>query len=160
MLGFAVGGASAIVPVFLGETAPKRIRGTLVAVDQMMIVFGQFLAFSMNAVLARMHGGPEVTLANDVVNKSGEVVAKAGDKVSLALRPEAGSIAEGAKGDTALTGEVVSSNFLGSVIRTRMKVGDAVISFDMFNAPGLNPPAVGEIATLRFTASDLLIIRE
>jgi len=65
-----------------GETAPKRIRGTLVAVDQMMIVFGQFLAFSMNAVLARMHGGPEVTLANDVVNKSGEVVAKAGDKVA------------------------------------------------------------------------------
>ena len=82
VLGFAVGGASAIVPVFLGETAPKRIRGTLVAVDQMMIVFGQFLAFSMNAVLARMHGGPEVTLANDVVNKSGEVVARAGDKVA------------------------------------------------------------------------------
>ena len=82
VLGFAVGGASATVPVFLGETAPKRIRGTLVAVDQMMIVFGQFLAFSMNAVLARMHGGPEVTLANDVVNKSGEVVAKAGDKVA------------------------------------------------------------------------------
>ena len=82
VLGFAVGGASAIVPVFLGETAPKRIRGTLVAVDQMMIVFGQFLAFSMNAVLARMHGGPEVTVANDVVNKSGEVVAKAGDKVA------------------------------------------------------------------------------
>jgi putative spermidine/putrescine transport system ATP-binding protein len=85
---------------------------------------------------------------------------KAGDKVSLALRPEAGSIAEGARGDTALTGEVVSSNFLGSVIRTRMKVGTAVISFDMFNAPGLNPPAVGDVATLRFTASDLLIIRE
>ena len=82
VLGFAVGGASATVPVFLGETAPKRIRGTLVAVDQMMIVFGQFLAFSMNAVLARMHGGPEVTVANDVVNKSGEVVAKAGDKVA------------------------------------------------------------------------------
>jgi len=85
---------------------------------------------------------------------------KAGDTVSLALRPEAGSIAEGAKGDTALTGEVVSSNFLGSVIRTRMKVGEAVISFDMFNAPGLNPPAVGDVVTLRFTASDLLIIRE
>jgi len=85
---------------------------------------------------------------------------KAGDMVSLALRPEAGSIAEGAKGDTALTGEVVSSNFLGSVIRTRIKVGQAVISFDMFNAPGLNPPAVGDVVTLRFTASDLLIIRE
>ncbi|MDO9414613.1 ABC transporter ATP-binding protein [Pararhizobium sp.] len=85
---------------------------------------------------------------------------KAGDTISLALRPEAGSIAEGAKGDTALSGEVVSSNFLGSVIRTRMRVGDAIISFDMFNSPGLSPPAVGETVTLRFTASDLLIIRE
>ena len=85
---------------------------------------------------------------------------RAGDTVSLALRPEAGSIAEGAKGDTALTGEVVSSNFLGSVIRTRMKVGESVISFDMFNSPGLVPPAVGDVVTLRFTASDLLIIRE
>ena len=61
--GFAVGGAFATVPVFLGETAPKRIRGTLVAVDQMMIVFGQFLAFSFNAVLAQIHGGPAVTSA-------------------------------------------------------------------------------------------------
>ncbi len=61
VLGFAVGGASGIVPVFLSETAPKRIRGTLVAVDQMMIVFGQFLAYSMNAVLAQAHGGPSVT---------------------------------------------------------------------------------------------------
>jgi putative spermidine/putrescine transport system ATP-binding protein len=86
--------------------------------------------------------------------------AKVGDTVSLALRPEAGSIAESAKGDTALVGEVITSNFLGSVIRTRMKVGTAVISFDMFNSPGLTPPSVGETVTLRFTASDLLIVRD
>jgi putative spermidine/putrescine transport system ATP-binding protein len=85
---------------------------------------------------------------------------KAGDTVALALRPEAGSIAADAKGDTALTGVVTSSNFLGSVIRTRMKVGDSIISFDMFNNPGVVPPAVGETATLRFTAGDLLIIRD
>ncbi|QRM56033.1 ABC transporter ATP-binding protein [Sinorhizobium sp. BG8] len=85
---------------------------------------------------------------------------KVGDTVSLALRPEAGSIAEGAKGDTVLTGEVVSSNFLGSVIRTRMKVGGNIISFDMFNSPGLTPPSVGDIVNLKFIASDLLIIRE
>ncbi|QHO91573.1 MFS transporter [Actinomyces sp. 432] len=82
ILGFAVGGASATVPVFLGETAPKRIRGTLVAVDQMMIVFGQFLAYSMNAILARMYGGPEVTVSRDVVNSAGNTVARAGDTVA------------------------------------------------------------------------------
>ncbi|TCQ27779.1 ABC transporter ATP-binding protein [Rhizobium sp. PP-CC-3G-465] len=86
--------------------------------------------------------------------------AKAGDTISLALRPEAGSIAPDAKGDTALTGTVIATNFLGSVIRTRMKIADSVISFDMFNNPGLKPPAIGETVTLRFTASDLLIVRE
>lgn len=85
---------------------------------------------------------------------------KAGDTVSLALRPEAGSLAESARGDTALTGDVVSAHFLGSVIRTRMNVGGNVISFDMFNNPGLMPPAAGEKVTLRFSSSDLLVIAD
>jgi putative spermidine/putrescine transport system ATP-binding protein len=41
-----------------------------------------------------------------------------------------------------------------------MKVGDSIISFDMFNSPGLVPPAVGETVTLRFTAGDLLVISD
>ena len=61
ILGFAVGGASATVPIYLSESAPTRIRGQLVALDQFMIVFGQLLAYSMNAALARAHGGPSVT---------------------------------------------------------------------------------------------------
>ena len=82
ILGFAVGGASATVPVFLGETAPKRIRGTLVAVDQMMIVFGQFLAYAMNAALTQYHGGPQVTATQDIVNSEGETLARAGQTVA------------------------------------------------------------------------------
>lgn len=76
VLGFAVGGASATVPVFLGETAPKRIRGTLVAVDQMMIVFGQFLAFSMNAALAQYHGGPAVESGGKMVDYTNAVASQ------------------------------------------------------------------------------------
>ncbi|MBB3390041.1 putative spermidine/putrescine transport system ATP-binding protein [Rhizobium sp. BK275] len=85
---------------------------------------------------------------------------KVGDTVQLALRPEAGSLAEGARSDTALTGKVVSAHFLGSVIRTRMDVGGNVISFDMFNSPGVTPPSAGETVTLRFMAADLLVIRD
>ncbi|PST19273.1 spermidine/putrescine ABC transporter ATP-binding protein [Rhizobium sp. JAB6] len=85
---------------------------------------------------------------------------KPGDTVSLALRPEAGSLAESAKGDTALTGEVSSAHFLGSVIRTRMNVAGNTISFDMFNSPGMMPPSVGEKVTLRFASSDLLVIQD
>ncbi|WP_196807760.1 MFS transporter [Propionibacterium acidifaciens] len=77
VLGFAVGGASATVPVFLGETAPKRIRGVLVAVDQFMIVGGQLLAYSMNAIIAHVNSGPSVTIKNDPSGAyaSGTVVA-------------------------------------------------------------------------------------
>lgn len=65
LLGFAVGGASATVPVYLAETAPKRIRGAIVAVDQLMIVTGQLLTFSINALIATMRGGPELTVTAD-----------------------------------------------------------------------------------------------
>lgn len=65
ILGMAVGGASATVPVYLAETAPKRIRGTIVAADQFMIVTGQLVAFTMNALINAMHGGPRLTIDAD-----------------------------------------------------------------------------------------------
>ncbi|CDZ73365.1 Spermidine/putrescine ABC transporter ATPase subunit [Neorhizobium galegae bv. orientalis] len=85
---------------------------------------------------------------------------KGGDKLSIALRPEAGSLLENAKGDTALTGQVLSSHFLGSVIRTKLDVGGNQISFDMFNSPDAVLPKSGETLTLRFNAHDFLIIRD
>ncbi|KRD52986.1 MULTISPECIES: ABC transporter ATP-binding protein [Sinorhizobium/Ensifer group] len=102
-----------------------------------------------------------VTIGNQQVALKDPIAGmKGGDSISLALRPEAGSIAEGAQGDTALAGEVVSTSFLGSVIRTRLRVGGDVISFDMFNNPGVTPPVSGDNVTLRFAAKDLLVIRE
>jgi len=62
VLGFAVGAASATVPIYLAESSPKRIRGTVVAIDQFMIVTGQLLAFTMNAVINVAHGGPQITV--------------------------------------------------------------------------------------------------
>lgn len=64
VLGLAVGGASATVPVYLAETAPTSIRGTLVGIDQLMIVTGQFLAFAFNALIANLKGGPQATIAS------------------------------------------------------------------------------------------------
>ncbi|AYD01561.1 ABC transporter ATP-binding protein [Neorhizobium sp. NCHU2750] len=85
---------------------------------------------------------------------------KGGDKVSVALRPEAGSLSESATGDTALTGKVVATHFLGSVIRTKIDVGGNHISFDMFNAPDRILPQPDETVTLRFNAGDLLLVKE
>lgn len=69
ILGLAVGGASATVPVYLSETAPKHIRGTIVALDQLMIVTGQLLAFAMNAGINALHGGPSLTITADPSGK-------------------------------------------------------------------------------------------
>lgn len=56
MLGLAVGGASAVVPVFLAELAPYEIRGSLSGRNELMIVVGQLAAFVINAVLGNVLG--------------------------------------------------------------------------------------------------------
>jgi putative spermidine/putrescine transport system ATP-binding protein len=88
-----------------------------------------------------------------------KITVPAGSTVQIAMRPEAGSILAGAKGDTTLTGQVVSSHFLGSVIRTRINVAGNTVSFDMFNDPSITPPAIGDTVSLKIDSADLLILQ-
>ncbi|TDL19419.1 general substrate transporter [Rickenella mellea] len=43
--GLGVGALSAIVPLYNGETAPKRIRGTMLVLYQLQIIVGLFLSY-------------------------------------------------------------------------------------------------------------------
>jgi len=83
---------------------------------------------------------------------------KAGDTLSLALRPEAISLGRQPGRDTTLGGEISEVSFLGSVIRVRVGLGKEAVSLDTFNSPASPPPRVGEKAEISFSPDDVLVL--
>ena len=61
-LGFGVGIASFIVPLYLSETAPAAIRGSMGTLFQLMITIGIFLIALSNVFIARIFVNPTTSL--------------------------------------------------------------------------------------------------
>ena len=77
--------------------------------------------------------------------------------VTLALRPEGIALGEGEPGSNRLHGVVEDINFLGSIVRIRIRLGEGVdgrpptiIALDTFNEPHLRVPEVGSDETVSF----------
>ncbi|GAE26610.1 D-xylose proton-symporter XylE [Halalkalibacter wakoensis JCM 9140] len=51
--GIGVGLASAVSPMYIGEIAPARIRGTLVSLNQFAIIFGMLVVYFVNWGIGR-----------------------------------------------------------------------------------------------------------
>ena len=59
--GLAIGGVSVVVPLYIVELAPGHLRGRLVAVNQLNIVFGIVISYVSNYFVARyVHADPGV----------------------------------------------------------------------------------------------------
>ena len=91
--------------------------------------------------------------------KTSKAVTDAGadGRVTLAVRPEGIQLGEGAPGENQLHGTVEDINFLGSIVRIRVKVGEGadgatptVIALDAFNEPHLRLPDVDQAMTISF----------
>ncbi len=57
--GLSIGAASAIVPSYISEISPTKLRGRLTSLQQMAIVSGIFIALLMDDVIAGSAGGAE-----------------------------------------------------------------------------------------------------
>ncbi len=55
LLGLAIGVAAFVAPLYLSEVAPQRVRGAMIALYQLMITIGIFLAFVSDSLLS--YGG-------------------------------------------------------------------------------------------------------
>lgn len=85
---------------------------------------------------------------------------KAGEALSLALRPEAASLGQVAGKSAQLQGIVQDVNFLGSVLRVRVKIGENMLSLDSFNKPSVAPPKAGDQVTVSFAPAELLVLAD
>ncbi|MGF6175004.1 ABC transporter ATP-binding protein [Ensifer sp. 4252] len=86
------------------------------------------------------------------------LAGRAGDRISLALRPETVALGRKEDGNVVLTGHIVEVHFLGSVIRVRVAVAGQLLSLDTFNQPDRPPPAVGAPVEVSVSDRDLLVL--
>lgn len=98
--------------------------------------------------------GTELSLGRSLAN------LKTGDSIALALRPEAASLGLVAGKAGQLQGSVQDVNFLGSVIRVRVKVGNSVLFLDAFNQPAVTPPKAGDTVMVSFAPEELLVLAD
>ena len=93
--------------------------------------------------------------------RAGHSVESGGDgsDATVAIRPE--GIEFGTDGGTnRLTGTVEDVSFLGSIVRTRLRLDEAgtTVSLDTFNDPSLQAPAIDSSVTVSFPPEACLVL--
>ena len=83
-----------------------------------------------------------------------------GTEASLAIRPEAIELGTGDDAAQRLVGLVEDVQFLGPVIRVRLRLNDegGALLFDTFNRPGTVPPELGRSVTVSFPGASAMVL--
>jgi putative spermidine/putrescine transport system ATP-binding protein len=101
-----------------------------------------------------------LALAGTEIGTSSELQDAAGERVTVAIRPEMIRL-DGSDGDSAnhLAATVQDVAFLGAVVRVRTALADgSTVSVDTFNNPNLAVPASGAPVTLGFPDEAVLVL--
>ena len=96
--------------------------------------------------------GQEITAVRGVVDGA------AGDVRAVALRPEAIVLNGAGGGRNEIKGTIDDVDFLGAVVRIRVRIAENSISLDTFNSPTTPPPKRGDKVTLSFAPEDVLVL--
>ena len=84
--------------------------------------------------------------------------ARVGEVRQVALRPEIVALDDPDGKGNRMRGTVEDVNFLGSVVRIRVRFGQNAVSLDTFNNPSAAPPAPGQPATVSFPDEAVLVL--
>jgi putative spermidine/putrescine transport system ATP-binding protein len=103
-------------------------------------------------------GGRIVIDGQEIVASRGFEGARVGDVRSVALRPEIVSVHEVAGDGNRMQGTVEDVNFLGSIVRIRVRFEEHAISLDTFNNPNLVLPQRGQRLTVTFSREAVLAL--
>jgi putative spermidine/putrescine transport system ATP-binding protein len=77
---------------------------------------------------------------------------------AVALRPEAIVLNGEGGARNRINGTIEEVNFLGAVVRIRVRISENSVSLDTFNNPTAPPPKRGDQVVLSFAPEDVLIL--
>ncbi len=96
--------------------------------------------------------GQPVRLGTVLQNK------RAGDPVTLSLRPETIALGNGASGHNTLRATVQNITFLGAIVRVQLRVDGSSFVADSLNSPSFVPPKIGDTVTIGFSPDAVNVV--
>ncbi|WP_439528840.1 ABC transporter ATP-binding protein [Pannonibacter sp.] len=114
---------------------------------------------TLDATVRDADAGTLTMAGVDLTLPEGGLQAKSGERLTVALRPEAVQLGRGTDTDIVLPGSIEDVHFMGSVIRLKVAVAGSSLSLDTFNRSDMPPPAVGAAIEVSLSPKDLIVLQ-